>query len=124
MLRKLSLNGLERWCGRIADVDDEETRFPIDDVENSQAESAAATNARLSATTTAGSFESAFLPDASQRNLNQPWKTISATTTPRKTMLTTAFSRKNATLIQFKLRRRAIQCSSTRQPAMIDQPMR
>ena len=31
--------------------------------------------------------------------------------------LTTAFRRKKATLIQFRLRRRAIQCSSTRQPS-------
>jgi hypothetical protein len=51
-------------------------------------------------------------------------KTTSATVTIKKTALTTALSRKNATLIQFRLRRRAIQCSSTRQPTMIIQPTR
>ena len=41
----------------------------------------------------------------------------------KNTALTSALRRKNARLIQFKLRRRAIQCSSTRQPTMMNQPM-
>ena len=51
-------------------------------------------------------------------------KTTSATVTIRKTALISALRRKKARLIQFKLRRRAIQCSSTRQPTMINQPTR
>src|ERR1039458_4929996 len=58
------------------------------------------------------------------RSLKPPRNITSAATTTRNTTPTSALSRKKATLIQFKLRRRAIQCSSVRQPRMISQPMR
>ena len=59
-----------------------------------------------------------------QRSRKPPRKTTSARVTARKTALTTALRRKKATLIQLRLRRRAIQCSNTRQPTMISQPTR
>ncbi len=51
-------------------------------------------------------------------------KTTSVAVTIRKTTLINAFSRKNAFCTQLRLRRRASQCSSTRQPAIITMPMR
>src|ERR1035437_393868 len=63
-------------------------------------------------------------PGQIYRSLNPPRNTTSATVTIKKTALTTALSRKNARLIQSRLRRRAIQCSSTRQPRIIIQPRR
>ena len=59
-----------------------------------------------------------------QRRRKPPRKMTSARVTVRKTMLMTALRRKKARLIQLRLRRRAIQCSNTRQPTMSSQPMR
>src|SRR5205085_12533316 len=56
------------------------------------------------------------------RNLNPPWNTTSVTVTTRKTVLIKALSRKNAVLIQLRLRRRASQCSNNRLPRMITRP--
>ena len=56
------------------------------------------------------------------RSRNPPLKITSARVTTRKTMLIKALRRKKATLIQLRLRRRAIQCSKARQSAMITQP--
>ena len=53
---------------------------------------------------------------------NPPLNSTSASVTAKNTRLITAFNRKNALLIQSRLRRRAIQCSITRQSAMMNQP--
>ncbi len=66
--------------------------------------------------------QSAALGEKIHRPKLKCGNTTSATVTTRNTMLIRAFSRKNAVLIHFRLRRRASQCSSSRLSKITNSP--